>query len=55
VTAAAGAAATGSVPARQRRDERTIDDDEHLAAYNEFLARINAPHPRHPPRPGRPA
>ena len=53
--AAAGAAATGSVPAGQRRDEGTIDDDEHLAAYNEFLARINAPHPRHPPRPGRPA
>jgi cytochrome c oxidase assembly factor CtaG len=24
-------------------DDGTIDDDEHLAAYNEFLARINAP------------
>jgi putative copper resistance protein D len=35
-----------SVPAAQRRDERTIDDDEHLAAYNEFLARINAAEPR---------
>ena len=35
-------AATASVPARQQRDEATIDDDEHLAAYNAFLARINA-------------
>lgn len=35
-------APAGSVPAGQRRDERTIDDDEHLAAYNAFLARINA-------------
>ena len=29
-----------------RRDEGTIDDDEHLAAYNEYLARINAAEPR---------
>jgi putative copper resistance protein D len=28
------------------RDGGTIDDDEHLAAYNEFLARINAAGPR---------
>ena len=50
VTAAAGAAATGSAPAGQRRDEGTIDDDEHLAAYNEFLARINAAETRRPAR-----
>ena len=41
---------TVSVPATQRRDERTIDDDEHLAAYNEYLARINAAEPRGPRR-----
>jgi cytochrome c oxidase assembly factor CtaG len=28
-----------------RNDEGTIDDDEHLAAYNEFLARINGARP----------
>ena len=41
---------TGTSPAPQaaapgagrRHDEATIDDDEHLAAYNEFLAKINA-------------
>jgi putative copper resistance protein D len=32
----------GTAAARTRADDRTIDDDEHLAAYNEFLARINA-------------
>jgi cytochrome c oxidase assembly factor CtaG len=45
-TAAAGTPAAGRVPAGQRRDEGTIDDDEHLAAYNAFLARINAAEPR---------
>jgi putative copper resistance protein D len=25
-------------------ESRTIDDDEHLAAYNEYLARLNRPH-----------
>ncbi len=40
------AAAAATVPAGQRRDEGTIDDDEHLAAYNAFLARINAAEPR---------
>jgi cytochrome c oxidase assembly factor CtaG len=39
---------TGAAPqatasgAGRKHDEATIDDDEHLAAYNEFLARINA-------------
>ena len=31
-------------------DGGTIDDDEHLAAYNEFLARINAAESRRPGR-----
>ena len=34
----------------RRRAEATIDDDEHLAAYNAYLARINA---AEPPGPGR--
>jgi putative copper resistance protein D len=41
VDAGTGPAGAGA----QRRDESdggTIDDDEHLAAYNDFLARINA-------------
>ena len=38
--AAATAAAPGGRTAR--RDDGTIDDDEHLAAYNEYLARVNA-------------
>jgi hypothetical protein len=25
------------------RDRETVDDDEHLAAYNAYLARINKP------------
>jgi cytochrome c oxidase assembly factor CtaG len=31
-----------TVPAEPRRAPATIDDDEHLAAYNAYLARINA-------------
>jgi len=27
----------------QSRDTESVDDDEHLAAYNAFLARINKP------------
>jgi len=27
----------------QARESETVDDDEHLAAYNAFLARINKP------------
>ena len=42
-TAAATAGAPGSPDGPAARpDEGTIDDDEHLAAYNEYLARINA-------------
>jgi putative copper resistance protein D len=33
-------AEAGSAP--RERDEGTIDDDEHLAAYNDYLARLNA-------------
>jgi hypothetical protein len=40
----AGTAATaGSAPAASGRREENVDDDEHLAAYNAFLARINKP------------
>jgi cytochrome c oxidase assembly factor CtaG len=39
---AAGGNTPATVPAGRRHDEATIDDDEHLAAYNDFLARINA-------------
>jgi putative copper resistance protein D len=39
-TTAAAAAAPGA--RTMQRDDGTIDDDEHLAAYNEYLARINA-------------
>jgi hypothetical protein len=39
-------ATADTVPAGQRRAEGTIDDDEHLAAYNAFLARINAAEPQ---------
>jgi len=28
--------------------QKSIDDDEHLAAYNAYLARLNEPHARHP-------
>jgi putative copper resistance protein D len=38
-TADRGAAGGLAAP---RRDDATIDDDEHLAAYNAYLARINA-------------
>jgi cytochrome c oxidase assembly factor CtaG len=34
--------AKATTPAGDPAAENTIDDDEHLAAYNEFLARINA-------------
>jgi cytochrome c oxidase assembly factor CtaG len=37
------------------RDRGTIDDDEHLAAYNEFLARINAAEARQAGRKNGPA
>jgi cytochrome c oxidase assembly factor CtaG len=43
----------GTVPAGPRRAAATIDDDEHLAAYNAYLARINAaesPRPDQEPR-----
>jgi putative copper resistance protein D len=33
--------AAASVPAATRAGEESVDDDEHLAAYNAFLARIN--------------
>jgi len=32
----------GTAPAGPQREAATIDDDEHLAAYNAYLARINA-------------
>jgi hypothetical protein len=32
-----------SAPAASARREESVDDDEHLAAYNAFLARINKP------------
>jgi cytochrome c oxidase assembly factor CtaG len=41
----------GTAPAalaEPRRAAATIDDDEHLAAYNAYLARINAAESRHP-------
>jgi hypothetical protein len=41
-TAGSGPAA-GSAPAASGRREENVDDDEHLAAYNAFLARINEP------------
>jgi hypothetical protein len=41
--AAATAATAGSAPAASGRREENVDDDEHLAAYNAFLARINKP------------
>jgi hypothetical protein len=40
---AASAATAGSAPAVSGRREENVDDDEHLAAYNAFLARINKP------------
>jgi hypothetical protein len=48
VTDTATAAATAAPPGARttQRDDGTIDDDEHLAAYNEYLARINAAEPR---------
>jgi cytochrome c oxidase assembly factor CtaG len=39
----ASAASSAAVPAAAR-DRETVDDDEHLAAYNAYLARINKPH-----------
>jgi cytochrome c oxidase assembly factor CtaG len=39
---AAGAGTTATAPGQDGQDSGTIDDDEHLAAYNDFLARINA-------------
>jgi cytochrome c oxidase assembly factor CtaG len=41
-TAASVPAGAAGDAAGAPRDEGTIDDDEHLAAYNAFLARINA-------------
>jgi cytochrome c oxidase assembly factor CtaG len=43
--ARAPASAPASAPARNRvgRPAASIDDDEHLAAYNAYLARINGP------------
>jgi len=40
---AATAAPAGSAAAASGRREENVDDDEHLAAYNAFLARINKP------------
>ena len=40
---AATAATAGSAPAASGLREENVDDDEHLAAYNAFLARINKP------------
>ncbi|MBO0831831.1 MAG: cytochrome c oxidase assembly protein [Actinobacteria bacterium] len=37
-------ARSGDEPAPVPADGRTIDDDEHLAAYNEYLARLNRQH-----------
>jgi putative copper resistance protein D len=37
--------AMATAPATSKDNEGTIDDDEHLAAYNAFLARINAAEP----------
>ena len=44
----AGAAAAGAAPGRAADSRSTIDDDEHLAAYNAYLARLHQP-----PRPAR--
>jgi hypothetical protein len=41
VTGTAAAEAAPGAPGR-KHDDGTIDDDEHLAAYNEYLARLNA-------------
>jgi hypothetical protein len=38
-----GAATPAAGSAAVRADRGTIDDDEHLAAYNAFLARLNRP------------
>jgi cytochrome c oxidase assembly factor CtaG len=43
-------ATAGTAAGGPPRAEATIDDDEHLAAYNAYLARINA---AEPPGPGR--
>jgi len=47
-SAGPGAASAASPPSSaaaqaQARDRETVDDDEHLAAYNAYLARINKP------------
>jgi hypothetical protein len=36
-------AAPGGVPAATRPGRGGIDDEEHLAAYNAYLARLNGP------------
>jgi putative copper resistance protein D len=43
---AASPASSASPAAAQApaRDRETVDDDEHLAAYNAYLARLNKPH-----------
>ena len=45
VPASAGSASAGATPvsAAPVSDAESVDDDEHLAAYNAFLARINKP------------
>jgi len=44
---ASSQAATGATqPSPPAADSRTIDDDAHLAAYNEYLARLNRQHDR---------
>jgi cytochrome c oxidase assembly factor CtaG len=45
--AASSAGVEGSIPTSRRRNQ-TIDDDEHLAAYNAYLARLNAAQPATP-------
>jgi putative copper resistance protein D len=63
LTGTSSPAPTAGSPAGQQGDDQhsndqpdaggTIDDDEHLAAYNEFLARINAAESRRPDRKAR--
>jgi hypothetical protein len=42
----AASAASPAATASPARGRETVDDDEHLAAYNAFLARINKPQDR---------
>jgi putative copper resistance protein D len=43
VSAHQDASRAGSPPAAPAGNQESVDDDEHLAAYNAFLARINKP------------